>query len=312
MRTLGEDRRGAGCGASGLRRLLAGLLLVGLAGCQKAQSLHDKPLSFWADPNNGADTDPCTHATAQAIIKSGLPYPRLTTHEVIGATGKPEQRTKTVDVWVGSTRFVLPGELVGDNGMYAKNHPMRFWKLRGSLPNFYPRGERGPEVDGMGSMVDVTIRCSVDPAYVASWGKGYRSNEEGIAKVKTRYEEDLRRRGPEKWPLAKISVNQRKDIGMVEVLYERGGIYNDGKPMWEASYWPLEGELAGPSGSVSGIACTTRHDPMKRYGNSGWRCTSGIRLTPEAGVSIDIYVSQIQHMPVIYEQVNQLFLNSKQ
>jgi hypothetical protein len=285
-------------------------LLWALLGCGKPVNPGDQPMSFWADPNNGFDSDPCTHATAQAIIKSGLPYPNITTYEVTGAGGKVEKRIKTVDVWIGSTRFVLPGKVMRDNGMYARNHPMRFWGLQGSLPNFYPVGDPGPVIDGMGSMVDVRIICSVDPDYVASWGKGYRSNEEGIAKVKARYEQDMRRIEPPRQP--SVTVNPRDDIGMMEVLFDRGGVYNDGQPMWEASYWPLKGELKSPDGGVSGIGCTTRHDPQKRYGGVGWRCTSSVGLTPQATATIEIYVSQIQHMPAIYEQVKQVFLNAKQ
>lgn len=291
--------------------IVAILLLTGLVGCKKPVHPNDQPVSFWANPNNGLDEDPCTHATAQAIVKSGLPYPNFTYEEVAMPGGTTEKRIKTVDVWVGPTRFVLPGKLVKHNGMYADNHPMRFWDLGGSLPNFYPAGEPGPVVDGMGSMVDITIRCSVDPAYVAAWGQGYRSNQEGIEKVRAEYESDIDRRGRAKWPNAKVSVNQRQDIGMTEVLYERGGTYNDGQPMWEASYWPLQGELKSLSGNVSRIGCRTRHDPQHRYGGRGWRCSSSIGLGPHATATIEIYVSQIQHMPAIHEQVAQLFSNAK-
>jgi hypothetical protein len=284
------------------------LLFGPLVGCKKVQDPSDKPVSFWADPKNGADSDPCTHATAQAIVKSGLPYPRVTIDETKGADGRAQRHVKTVDVWVGSTRFVLPGELVQDNGMYAKNHPMRFWKLSGTLPNFYPRGQPGPVVDGMGAMVDVTIRCSVEPTYVASWGKGYRSNNEGMEKVKAQYEKALT--ADPRYP-GTVTVSVRNDIGMTEVLLDRQQEANN-RRFWEASYWPLVGELVDRSGSVSGIRCTIRNDPSKRYGSVGWRCTSSLGLTPEATASIDIYVSQIQHMPAVYEQVKELFINSTQ
>lgn len=238
-----------------------------LAACEKTINPNDLPVSYFADPKNIGDrngNDPCSVASAQAILKSGLPYPHFTTYETTGRGGKPELRNKTVDVWVGSTRLVLPAELVRDNGMYAKNHPRRFWGLSGALPHFYPAGDPGPVVDGMGPMVDITIVCTIDPDKVASWGKGNRSNEEGIDSVKKRYEEDLKQRGQDKWPLAKVSVSRRADLEMTEVLYERGGIYNDNQPMWEANYWPLKIELKGPSGEVSSIGCTTRHDPQKR------------------------------------------------
>lgn len=291
----------------GLVGLCIVLLLV-LTACGKPTHPDERPVSFWADPNNGLDTDPCTHATAQAIVKSGLPYPNFTTYEAIGPSGQPEQRIKTVDVWVGSTRFVLPGSVVRDNGMYAKNHPMRFWGMSGALPHFYPAGDPGPVVDGMGPMVDVTIRCSVDPAYVAAWGKGYRSNEEGIARVKEQYEKQLK--DDPRFP-GTVSVSIRDDLGMTEVLMDRYQEAN-GRRFWEASYWPLKGELKSLSGGVSSIGCAIRHDPEKRYGKVGWRCQSSMSLTPQASASIDIYVSQIQHMPAIYEQVKQVFINAKQ
>ena len=291
--------------------LLLAVVSVALTGCEKPIRLNEQPVSFWANPKNKYDSDSCIHATAQAIVDSGLPYPNYTSEEITNAAGVKEKRVKTVDVWVGPTRYALPGKLVVRNGMYADNHPQRFWKLRGSLPNFYPVGDIGPEIDGMGSMVDVTIRCSVDPEYLASWGKGYQSNEDGIAKVKAQYEAEIER-GYKNRPLAKVSVNRRDDLAMTEVLFERGGVYNDGQPMWEASYWPLEGELKGVGGNVSEIRCTTRHDTQKRYGKMGWRCTSAIDLAPDTIVLIEIYVAQIKNMPAIYEQVKQLFINAKQ
>jgi hypothetical protein len=264
-------------------------------------------VSFWADPKNTWDTWPCTHATAQAILKSGLPYPRFTYEEVQKPNGSKEQHRKTVDVWVGSTRYVLPAQLVVDNSMYWTNHPARFWKLEGSLPNFYPPGPRGPVIDGMGSMVQVTIQCSVDPAYIASWGKGYKSNQDGIQKVKEKYEEDLRI--DSRYP-GTVTVSVRDDLGMTEVLLDRKQ-EADGRRWWEASYWPLKGDLRSPDGAVSGIRCAIRHDPEKRYGKMGWRCSSSIALTPEATATIEIYVSQIANMPAIYEQVKRLFADAR-
>lgn len=283
-----------------------------LVSCGKPVNTNDQPVSYWADPKNPTDSDLCTHATAQAIIKSGLPYPHFTTHEVVGSSGKVETRNKTVEVWVGATRFLLPAQLVRDNGMYATNHPMRFWGLGGSLPNFYPVGEPGLVVDGMGAMVDVTIRCSVEPAYAASWGKGFQTNAEGIEKSRLRYIDNIKILAPERRDKATVTTNIRQDLGMTEVLFDRAGIYTDGQPQWEATYWPLNKELKGPAGSVSGIGCTTRNDPQKRYGGTGWRCGASLSLSPQATARIEIYVSQLQHMPVIFEQARQLFETAKQ
>ncbi len=186
--------------------------------------------------------------------------------------------------------------------------------MSGSLPNFYPPGPPGPEIDGMGSMVDVFFRCSMDAKYVASWGKGYQSKADAIQNVKAQYEADAARSDATRPAPSRISVNERDDIGMIEVLYERGrGKYTDGMPMWEATYWPITGELKGVDGVASAITCKTRHDPPEhRYGGVGWRCSTGVRITPHGGAQIDIYVSQLQHMPSIFEQVKQLLVNAQQ
>lgn len=294
-----------------LNSLLASILLLisstALQGCSK--NPNDYPVSHWLE-----DGEDCTRAAAAAIIQSGLPYPNFGTEEVPGANGEPpKRRIKTVDMWLGDVRFVIPAEVAAIDGAYPEHHPRRYQKLHGSLPNFYPPGPPVPEIDGMGSRVDVRFVCSMDPKYAATWGKGWRSNEEGIAAVKAQYESDAARFGSKRQRPPKITVNRREDIGMTEVLYERGGVYNDGMPMWEASYWPLNSELKGPDGAVSGIKCRTRHDPVgHRYGNRGWRCTAGMRITPHAPAYIDIYVTHIQQMPAVFEQVKQLLLNAKQ
>jgi hypothetical protein len=289
--------------------LHAGLVavLALAAGCRPTIDPQEQPVSFWADPKNPLATDPCIHATAQAILKSGLPYPNYTTEEVVRADGTKSTLVKTVDVWVGPTRYVLPAKLVSDNGMYGRTHPSRFWKLEGSLPNFYPPGPHGPEIDRMGSMVQVSIMCSVDPAYMATYGKGYRSNEEGIAKVKARYQKDLEAHPA--YP-GTVTVSIREDLKMTEVLKDRAREAN-GQRSWEASYWPLESQMVSFDGDVSRIGCTTRHDPVeRRYGGIGWRCSSSLGLSPHATAKIEIYVAQIAHMPAIYEQVKQMFADA--
>jgi hypothetical protein len=299
--------------AQAIAALSSVMVLAGLAGCQKPVEEYNQPLTYWADPKQAKGQDGCVYATAQAILKSGLPYPRIGTETIQLADGRQETRNTTVDVWVGNTRFVLPAKLVKSDGGYPTNRPERYWKLGGSLPHFWPAGEPGPNVDGMGSMVDITIRCSVEPAYVASWGKGYLSNAEGIEKVHQKYLDNIKILAPERRDKASVTTNVRQDLGMTEVLFDRAGVYTDGQPQWEASYWPLSKELKGPSGNISGVGCdNVRHDILKRYGNRGWRCGVAIRITPEAVVSIDIYVSQLQHLPAIFEQVRQLFESAKQ
>ena len=99
---------------------------------------------------------------------------------------------------------------------------------------------------------------------------------------------------------------------MIEVLMDRR-IEANGQRSWEASYWPISGELKGLAGSVSGIKCQTRHDAAEhRYGKVGWRCTSSMEVTANATAEIQIYVSQIQQMPAIFEQVKQLLVIAQQ
>lgn len=269
---------------------------------------YNQPLRYWADPQQAKDQDPCVYATAQAIIKSGLPYPNFGIETIQRPDGTQATRNSTVDVWVGNTRFVLPAQLVSSNGAYPLNRPERFWTLHGSLPHLWPVGEPGLMVDGMDSMVDVTIKCSVRPDYVASWGKGYRSNAEGIEKVKQQYEQQLKNNP--KYP-GTVTVSVRKDLGMIEVLLDRAQEAK-GRRFWEASYWPLDKELKGLDGSVSSIGCNTRHDVKKRYANISWRCQFGLSLAPHATAHVDIYVSQIQFAPTIFEQVRQLFEAAQQ
>ena len=164
-----------------------GLLLV--IGCGKADNPNDYPVSHWLK-----DNEDCVRASARAILASGLPFPNFGTEEVPAAASgaQPERRIKTVDMWLGPTRFVIPAKVAASDGGYPRTHPRRYQALHGSLPNFFPPGPPGAEIDGMGSMVDVRFQCSMDPKYAVTWGKGYQSNEDGIAKVKAQYEEQLR------------------------------------------------------------------------------------------------------------------------
>lgn len=282
------------------------LCAVLVAACGKPENPNDYPVSHWL--NDGED---CVRASAAAIIKAGLPFPNFGTEQVPGAASgvPPQRRIKTVDMWLGPTRFVIPAKVAYSYGAYPEHHPRRYEGLRGSLPNFYPPGPPAEEIDGMGSMVDVSFKCSMGEKYAASWGKGYQSNAEGIEKVKAQYEKQLR--DLPQYP-GDVTVNRRDDIGMIEVLMDRRTEAN-GQRSWEASYWPIGRELKGPDGSVSGIACQTRHDPAEhRYGGRGWRCKSGMSLTPNATAHIEIYVAHIQQMSVVFDQVKQLLVNAQQ
>ena len=290
-----------------LQFMVAGLVAAALLGCGKPENPDDYPVSHWLK-----DGEDCTRAAAAAIMKSGLPFPNFGTEELPGSASgvqPPKRRITTVDMWLGPTRLVIPAKVAYSNGAYPQHHPRRYEGLRGSLPSFYPPGPPGAEIDGMGSMVDVNFKCWMDEKYAALWGKGYQSNAEGIEKVKAQYEKQLQELP--QYP-GDVSVNRREDIGMIEVLMDRR-IEANGQRSWEASYWPISGELKGLAGSVSGIKCQTRHDAAEhRYGKVGWRCTSSMEVTANATAEIQIYVSQIQQMPAIFEQVKQLLVNAQQ
>jgi hypothetical protein len=293
--------------------MLASIILVAaLSGC-KPVNPNDLPVSHWADPATISDGygDACSVASAKAILAAGLPFPNYGTRDQLAPDGKTsEKRITTVDYWMGGTRFVFPAELASDSGGYPDHNPNRYRELHGSLPHFYPKGELAPNIDGMGSRVDVLFECSMEPDYAASWGKGYRSNDDGIQKVKVKYEKELT---DDTTLPGTVTVSIREDLGMTEVLLDRGHEFN-GQRFWQASYWPLHKSMNSLDGGVSGIGCETRNDPAakKRYGGRGWTCTSSLSVTPNVSASIRIYVSHIEEMPNVYEQVKQVVIHAKQ
>lgn len=282
-------------------------LLAGLSGCGQPVNPNDLPVSYWADPKTiGADgygyADACSIASAQAIVKAGLPFPNYGTRDELAADGKTiNKRITTVDVWLGGVRFVLPAEIVA-TGSYPMHNPNRYNGLQGSLPYFYPKGESAKVKDGMGAMVDVKFVCSMEPKF--STNKGYASNEEGIQKAKLAYEKKLSN-SPD-YP-GVVTINIRKDLEMTEVLLVRQ------KLQWEATYFPLNRVLKYSDEGVVGIGCEMRNDPdpQKRYGGRGWRCGTGMRITPNASASIEIYVSHLDQMPSIFDQVQQVITSAK-
>ena len=290
-----------------------------LMGCDKPVNYNDMPVSYWADPNSlHADgvgyADDCSLASAQAILKSGLPYPNYGTKDELASDGVTiKKRITTVDYWLGGMRFVFPAE-VATSSSYPEHNPHRYRGLTGSLPHFYPKGEHAPVKDGMGAMVEVTFDCTMNPN--ANWfvyRARPRSNEEGIQQVKADYEAKAAVPGGLPSSLSKISINRRDDIHMVEVLYDRGGIHTNGQPMWEATYWPLNRQLKGSfKGDVSPIRCAIRHDHIqKRYGGVGHTCGTYMQVTDHVSAGISIYVSHLDQMPAIFDQVQQLIINAK-
>ncbi len=282
-----------------------------LSGCDEPINRNDLLVSHWADPKTiGADgfgyADSCSVASAQAIVKSGLPFPNYGTKEEVSADGKTiNKRITTVDFWLGGVRFVFPAE-IASSGSYPAHNPNRYNGLQGTLPHFYPKGNPAPVKDGMGAMVDVKFVCSMDPKFAAS--RGYQSNADGMQKVKAAYEVRARNKD---YP-GSVTVSARQDLGMTEMLLDFAAEAH-GQRGWEATYWPLKRELKDMQGDVSSIACQIRNDPeqQKRYGNRGWRCTSSMRITPYVYATIAIYVSHLEQMPSIYDQVQQVIINAR-
>ena len=284
--------------------------LMTLTACEKQVNPNDLPVSYWADPKSLKEdgfgyANACSLASAQAILKTGLPFPNYGTQDELAADGTTiRQRIKTVDVWLGGTRFVFPAALVSSSG-YPAHNPNRFDGLQGTLPHFYPKGPHAPVKDGMGAMVDVKFVCSMDARYVNY--KRAQSNEEAIERVVSTYQERAR----SSVAPGVVSVSVREDLGMTEVLLDRGSEAHNQR-YWEATYFPLRRELKDTEGGVSPITCRIRHDPtQKRYGGVGHTCSAGIGMVPHAHASITIYVSHLEHMPSIFDQVQQVILNAK-
>ena len=199
--------------------------LLPLSGCEKPVNVNDLPVSYWADPKSIKEdsfghADACSLASAQAIVKAGLPFPNYGTKDEVAADGKTiNKRINTVDVWLGGVRFVFPAELVSSGG-YPAHNPNRFNGLHGTLPHFYPKGPYAPVKDGMGAMVEVAFGCIMDlkdPRFINF--KRPRSNDEAIQQAKAEYETDI---ASNKALPGTVTVSERKDLGMIEILMNKG------------------------------------------------------------------------------------------
>ncbi|MDF2445813.1 MAG: hypothetical protein K0S46_1049 [Moraxellaceae bacterium] len=247
---------------------------------------------YWLD-----DPDPCVRASADAIMKSGLPYPRYEK----AADGKILFK----DMWIGGTRFVVPSA-IGNTMGYEAHHPSRHHGLMGSLPNFYPPGPSAEMAGRVSPSVFVRFSCSMDERYVASWGSGYRSNAEGIAAVTARFKSE---NVPPGTLRPTVEVILRQDIGMIEVLKDSGP-REDGSRMQQAAYWPIGKEQKAPDGSVSEIACDGRNIPGYMNGRIFVTCRSTMKVTPNVTARISVYSPYIEHMPAVYGQVKSVLLTA--
>jgi len=168
--------------------------------------------------------------------------------------------------------------------------------------------------DGMAAMVDVKFRCSMDKRYTENWHRQVKNRLEMLSTARQRLQKEADRQNNHEssTTTATVSVSIRDDLNMTEVLLDRGYPDDQNPKAWKAYYLPLEGEMHSFNGRRSGISCKARHDPIeRRYGKSGWRCSSGILINQHASASIDIYVPHIEAMPDLYRQVKQLIIDSK-
>ena len=295
-------------------RIVLAFAIFALLGCGKPVNYNDLPVSYWADPKSkGKDAlgyaDGCSVASAQAILRSGLPYPNHGTREELAADGKTIKKRITTDYWLGGVRFVFPAEIAASS-TYPEHNPHRYRSLRGTLPHFYPKGKPAPIKDGMNAMVEVNFGCMMDLKNDLRFVNFIRprSNQEGIQQVKAEYEILAKSKD---YP-GVVTLNDRYDIRMIEVLLDRGSESHNQR-YWEATYWPMDRELKSSfDGTVSRIRCSIRHDPIqKRYGNRGWTCGAGMRVTEQVHAGITIYVSHLEEMPIIFDQVQQVVINAK-
>lgn len=290
-------------------------------------------IEYYANPKNIGDrygTDECTVKSAQAIIKAGLPFPNIGKAEFTDKDGKGTgQYYETFDYWICGTRYVFPRELVVP-GLYPKNSPRNYFKLAGTLPHFWPKGESAGVVDGMGSLVDVRITEHPKPDKYFYQAKEHPFTlQDSMNLIKNWYEKDKNTRmSPASADISRkigtkstITLGKREDLGMWEMLY--GYTKNDVPEKaneaqaykWKANYWPIDKSnylTDKATGNMSGIGCDTRHDVNKDYDNMGWSCYSGFWLDANSDVSIGIYVPHIKEMPNIFHQVEDLFYQARE
>jgi hypothetical protein len=288
-------------------KLAAAILALGLLGaCEKPINPNDLPVSYFADPKNIGDSngnEPCSVASAQAILKSGLPYPNYGTKDELASDGTTiNKRITTVDHWLCGTRFVFPSELGLING-YPEHHPSRHQGLEGRLPNFFPYGLPAENIDGVNNRVIVRFNTSMESEFSANWGHPPRSINEGIEAAKAKYEEMLKT-SPD-YP-GTVTISFREDLGMTEILLERRNLTS------EASYFPKI-ELKGFSERLSPIACGIRHEqkPAKRDEGNRGICSAFMQINPNVTGVIRIYVSHLAQMPSIYNQVKKVIIEAK-
>src|SRR4030095_10382160 len=70
--------------------LFSVVVAAALAGCKKPVNENDLPVSHWADPETIGTVygGSCSVASAQAILKAGLPFPNYGTRDELAPDGK--------------------------------------------------------------------------------------------------------------------------------------------------------------------------------------------------------------------------------
>ncbi len=182
------------------------------------------------------------------------------------------------------------------------------WLLTGCATQSPLAETRKQAVEDMVAFVEVRFVC--DPQVSAEHQKlPIKTKKEGVEFSRKQYEKravSWNRTVPDR--IMQISVTTREDLNMLEVLAERG----KDTQKWEASYWPLNEDMIDFDGSLQGIRCDIRHDPIeKRYGDRGWRCRSCLRINKDFTAKIEIYVAHLVEMPGVFKQVKRLLIDSK-
>lgn len=81
------------------------------------------------------DNEDSTRASAEAILKSGLPYPNSQFETDVDEKGRQKQRLVARDMWLGPDRFVIPGEVVGSNPSWPEYlRPVNGTTPRAAMP----------------------------------------------------------------------------------------------------------------------------------------------------------------------------------
>jgi predicted small lipoprotein YifL len=313
------------------------------------------PVSHWLN-----DPDPCVRKTAAAIIKSGLPYPNIVRKDPATVTERDKRLGNDVisyDAWVGDVRLVIPAKYAAVSALPV-NHPKRVTGIIGNMPDFYPAGPPGPLLKRQGSFFGAGLTCSPtldEPKeveqypYYTAYPLPY-STEQGIATDKANFEKEAARlrafdmntkfheesiastqkafqaQARENWEYhkshpPKVTINRRDDLGMTEILLERGGeghyhkgtaSFDEGisKAIERASYWPYK-ELKSADGYITNFACEDAHYAQDNYVymTPFFHCRGRAHWSKDINLHFGFDVAYLAHAIPAYKQANQALMD---